>query len=145
MPLADGARIALGFDGSTSQDATALVSCDEDGHLRLEDLWERDDRADHWQVPRGEVHALVASLFIRYKVARMLADPWQWRDEIDNWAAQHGEEVVRDYPTNSVRRFAAAIDRFRSALATGSLSHDGDARLDRPREREARTDARCGG
>ena len=57
--------------------------------------------------------------------------PGQWRDELDDWAAKHGDEVVLDFATNSIRRFGPAVDRFRAALITGSVTHDGDPHLAR--------------
>ena len=35
------------------------------------------------------------------------------------------------YPTNSVTRFGPAVDRFRAALAAGTVCHDADADLTR--------------
>jgi hypothetical protein len=130
--LPDGTRLALGFDGSHSQDGTAIVACTVDGRLSLELLIERDatDPAD-WVVPRGLVTDTVAALFARYDVTRLLADPYHWRDEIAEWAREHGEDRVIEYPTNSVRRFGPAVDRFRAALAAGRISHDGDPDLTR--------------
>ncbi len=127
-----GARVALGFDGSYSQDGTALVMCDESGRLSLELLIERSptDPPD-WTVPREPVHDALADLFGRFQVVRMLADPFHWRDELAGWARQYGEPHVVQSPTNSGRRFGPAVDRFRTALAQGRISHDGDADLRR--------------
>lgn len=36
-----------------------------------------------------------------------------------------------EFPTNSTTRMAPAVDRFRTALAEGRLSHDGDPDLTR--------------
>ena len=43
----------------------------------------------------------------------------------------YGADVVLAYPTNSVRRFGPAVDRFRAAIAEGRLAHDGDPDLAR--------------
>jgi phage terminase large subunit-like protein len=128
----DGARVGIGFDGSHSRDATAVVICDESGRLSLELLIERDpsDPSD-WTVPRRAVHDVMADLFARFDVARLFGDPWGWRDELDGWAAEYGPERVLSLPTNSVLRFGPAVDRFRAALAEGRISHDGDPDLAR--------------
>jgi phage terminase large subunit-like protein len=131
-PIPDGARIGIGFDGSHSHDGTALVIADETGRLELEILIERSptDPAE-WTVPRAMVHDALEGLFARFEVVRMLADPWFWRDELDRWAREYGESIVAEYPTNSVRRFGPAVDRFRAGIAQGRLSHDGDTDLAR--------------
>lgn len=124
--IPDGARVGVGFDGSHAHDGTALVIADEEGRLELALLIERKPTdPPEWVVPRARVHEALAEIFDRYQVARMLVDPWFWRDELDTWARQYGEAVVLTYPTNSVRRFGPAVDRFRVAIAEGRLSHDG--------------------
>ena len=47
------------------------------------------------------------------------------------WQRLYGEARVMQHPTNSVRRFGPAVDRFRTALAEGRIHHDGDADLRR--------------
>lgn len=130
--IADGARVGVGFDGSHSRDGTALVVCDEAGRLSLELLIERDaSDPQGWTVPRRDVHEAIADVFERFDVARLFADPWGWRDELDTWAQRYGPEIVLALPTNSVRRFGPPVDRFRSALAEGRISHRGDPDLAR--------------
>src|SRR6185437_14825079 len=48
--------IGLGFDGSISDDATALYGCTDDGHIFEIKTWERPaDAPADWRVPRLEV------------------------------------------------------------------------------------------
>jgi hypothetical protein len=131
-PIPDGTRVGVGFDGSHSHDGTALVVAAEDGRLRLELLIERSpsDPPD-WTVPRAKVNDAVAAVFERFDVGRMLVDPYHWYDELDDWSGLYGDSVVLAYPTNSGRRFGPAVDRFRTALAEGRVSHDGNADLAR--------------
>ena len=130
--VANGARVAIGFDGSHSHDGTAVVLCDEAGHLSLELLIERaPSDPPGWTVPRRDVHDVIADLFGRFEVTRLLADPWGWRDELDAWTEEYGEARVLAFPTNSVRRFGPAVDRFRTALAEGRITHDADPDLSR--------------
>ena len=130
--IPDGARVAIGFDGSHAHDGTAVVICAEDGLLSLELLIEREanDPPD-WTVPRNQVHDLIAELFDRFRVARMMCDPFFWRSELDTWSRQYGERIVLEHATNSVRRFGPAVDRFRAAVSTGGIGHTGDADLTR--------------
>jgi phage terminase large subunit-like protein len=130
--IAEGSRVALGFDGSHAHDGTALVAVNDEGRFALELLIEREERdPPGWSVPRAEVHAAVADLFTRYEVVRMFCDPYLWRSEVEEWMREHGEETVVSFPTNSVRRFGPAVDRFQTAVAEGKVCHDGNARLAR--------------
>jgi phage terminase large subunit-like protein len=130
--IEDGTKVALGFDGSYSRDGTALVLCTSEGRLSLELLIERDasDPSD-WTVPREPVHAVLADLFARFEVVKLLCDPWHWRDEVARWAREYGDQRVLEFPTNSIRRFGPALDRFRTALAEGTVTHGGDPDLAR--------------
>jgi phage terminase large subunit-like protein len=67
----------------------------------------------------------------RFDVAAVYCDPFHWRSETDAWARQYGPDKVLSYPTNSVTRFGPAVDRFRAAIAAGTISHDGDPDLTR--------------
>jgi hypothetical protein len=130
IAVADGTRIGLGFDGSISIDATALVACTEDGHLFELEVWERplSARSD-WRVPRREVHATVERAFDQFDVGLMLCDPPRWQTEIDEWAARYGEETVLAFDTNQPRRMSAACDRFVADLNAAVLTHCGSSRL----------------
>jgi hypothetical protein len=132
----DGARIGLGFDGSISQDATALIGCTEDGHLFVPTvgdrptIWLRPVNAGRdWRMPRTEIEAAVAAVFHRYQVGRMLADPPKWQTEIERWVELYGDETVVMFDTNQPKRMSGACDRFSTTLADGGLSHDGDSLL----------------
>lgn len=123
----EGARIGVGFDGSISDDATALRGCTEAGHRFTIAVWERPPGAPRgWRVPRLEVEAKVAETFDRFDVGRMLCDPAKWWTEIELWAHRFGEDRVVVFDTNSTRRMAAACDRYLTALAEGTSTHDGD-------------------
>jgi hypothetical protein len=60
----------------------------------------------------------------------LYADPWQWQSELDTWAEKWPDRIV-EWPTNQVARAAPAVDRFRSAIAEGHVTHDGDGDLTR--------------
>lgn len=127
-----GAGVALGFDGSESGDSTGLVGCEmATGRLFTVGVWERPDGAVDWRVDRAAVRAVLEDAFRSWKVARMYCDPKGWRSEIADWQASWTDDVVIEYPTNSWSRFAKAVDRFLTGVATGSLTHDGDSALAR--------------
>jgi hypothetical protein len=124
-------RIALGFDGSTSGDWTALRAETADGH-RFTPTYGPDSRPTIWnpaewggRIPRGEVRAAVAEMFEKFTVSRMYCDPRDWMTEIDEWALEHGEHVVMQWPTNQIARMFGALDRYITDVAEGASTHDG--------------------
>lgn len=121
-------RVVLAFDGSASGDSTALVGCTLDGHLWVEGLWENpgDPR---WRVPRETVDQAVDLAFDKYDVIELACDPWGWRSEIEQWAKRHGEKRVLEWNTAAAQRMAPATDRLYQAVATKTVTHDGDPRL----------------
>jgi hypothetical protein len=135
-------RVGLGFDGSISNDTTGLIGCTIDGHLFVIEAWERArDQAGRpvrdWRVPRLDVDAKVAESFTTYDVGRMFGDPPKWATELERWADEYrvddaepdARERVLAFDTNQHAKFARAVDRFRTAIAEGKISHDGDSRL----------------
>lgn len=134
--IPEGAHIGLGFDGSISEDATALIGCTSDGYLFVVDVWERPLGAKEWRVPRLAVHARVADCFERYRVGRMFCDPPKWATEIEQWMELYNPEkdadaVVLFLDTNQTRRMAPACDRFSTALEVDAVSHSDEDVLTR--------------
>jgi len=135
-PIADRERIGLGFDGSISNDATALVACTADGHLfvptvnQKPTIWVRPVNApSDWRIPRLDVERAVERLMDVYDVGLLVCDPPKWQTEIERWAERWGDTVVIVLDTNQPKRMAAACDRFSTALLEGALTHDGDSLL----------------
>lgn len=124
--IAQGTYIGIGFDGSTSHDATVLRACTRDGYSFILRSWSRPSGVREWRVPRDEVDQAVADAFARYRVGRMYCDPPGWITEVERWQERHGEEIVIAFDTNSARRMAPAVDRWRTAVASGEHTHDGD-------------------
>lgn len=129
--LEDDEEIVIGFDGSYSRDATALVACTLDGFVSVLAVWERPDRPpEGWKVPRAEVDAALADAMERFRVLELAADPPGWAAELDAWREAYGDVVV-EFPTNQRVRMAPACDRFRTGVLEGGLTHDGDPTLAR--------------
>lgn len=134
--IAAGTLIGLGLDGSDSHDATVLRGCTREGHTFILGSWSRPSGVDDWHVPRAEVMARIEDAFTTYKVGKMLADPPRWQAEIELLQERHGE-IVLAFDTNSARRMAPAVDRWRTAITTAGrmvadgipdlpYTHDGD-------------------
>ncbi|WP_309054526.1 terminase [Streptomyces sp.] len=156
-----GEEIVLGFDGSRRRnrgvtDATALVGCRvSDGHLFLVGCWEQPDGpfGQDWQVPTVEVLATVEEAFRDYKVVGMYADPARWESHVAKWEADHGRRLKLKASTQHPiewwmtggRSFqiVRALEKFRSSVVDGELSHDGSSVLTRhilnARRRESRS------
>jgi hypothetical protein len=131
-----GARVALGFDGSISDDSTVLIGCCG-GRSFLVRAWERPrdsmGRPDKlWRVPRSEVDDAVREAFARWDVGRMFCDPPRWSTEIEAWGdefAVDGDTVeererVLVFDTNQHAKFARAVDRWLTAIKEGTHTHD---------------------
>ena len=141
LALHDGDRITLGFDGSINHDATALVACRlSDRYVQVLGLWEapRDEKV-FFEVPVGEVDAVVANAFATYDVVAFFADPAQWRDTVSRWTAEFGARLrlkaSRGHPvewqTNRLHLVVGALERVYLSIRQQTLRHDGDSRLTR--------------
>lgn len=124
-------EICLGFDGSDSDDWTAIRAERLDGYQftptygpdRRPTLWDPRQWGD--RIPRSEVHAAVDELFAGYRVQRMYCDPKDWQSEIESWALTHGDKTVVEWATYRVVQMHQALERMVTDLATGAVSHDG--------------------
>ncbi len=124
--------IALGFDGSKYNDATALIACRlSDSRLFTLKVWEKPADADRdWRVPSSEVDQVVRDAFTAYSVALLYADPYRWQPYLEIWSAEFEDRVV-EFPTNVERRMDMAIERFVTAFADNRITHDGSQILQR--------------
>jgi phage terminase large subunit-like protein len=59
-------------------------------------------------------------------VGRLYADPRHFETQIDQWAAEYGEDVVMEFPTGSITRMFPALVRYREDLAEGLTTHSED-------------------
>jgi len=129
--LRDGDRIAIGFDGARTGDATALVACRlDDGLIEPLRVWEDPGDRKDWEVPSDEVDAALADAMERFRVVRGYFDPPLWQTELDRWSGEFGEEQVVRFHTRRTRMIDA-VERFRTDIAAGRLQHTGDPTLTR--------------
>jgi phage terminase large subunit-like protein len=123
--LEPGEQVVLSFDGSQRRDSTVLCAVTLDGHVSVLGAWEKPQGAREWRVPREQVHAAVSAAFARYTVLEFAADPFGWEAELDEWRNLYGSLIVVEFATNQPSRMAPALNRFRTAVHEGDLSHDG--------------------
>lgn len=128
-----GTRVAGGFDGSSSQDWTAIRLETADGY-RFTPTYGPDRRPTFWdpaewggRIPREEVKVAFAEIADRYRLARFYVDPRHWETQADEWALEHGDDVVILWPTNQIQRMHAALTRFLEDTTELATTHDGDA------------------
>lgn len=133
--LEPGERVGLGFDGSISDDCTALVATTADGHQVPLRIWTRPANTPNWRVPRTEVKETIALAFETYDVGLMYADEPKWWSEIEEWQATYGEDRVLGIPTYSDRRFAPMVDRWLTDIDNENLSHSTGGESDDELER----------
>jgi hypothetical protein len=126
----DGARVCLGFDGSDSEDWTAIRAETLDGFGftptfgpdREPTIWNPHRTGD--RIPRAEVHAAVEELMTRYRVIRMYCDPRDWQTEIEAWALRWGGKRVFEWATYRPVAMFDSLKRFVVDLKT-VYTHDG--------------------
>lgn len=89
--------VCLGFDGSRTDDSTALVAVRvEDGAFFLLGLWERPPGPDGqgWEVPREQVRGAVDEAFATLNVVAFFGDVAEWETDVDDWRDRYGERLL---------------------------------------------------
>jgi len=135
----DGTPVCGGFDGSENDDFTVIRLETADG-LQFTPRYGPDRRPTIWnpaewggRTPRSEVHAAWEELARRFKIGRVYCDPGfmdeiSWKTEIETWDQLYGPKVFIPWVMSGSSRYTAvhaALRRFESDLAQGSLKHDG--------------------
>lgn len=155
LVLPDEAIVAF-FDGSKSEDSTALIGCRvTDGHVFRINSWSKPpgERGKGWIVDRDQVDEAVQSMFESYKVRAFFADPSDTRDDegerfwepmIDDWHQRFGPRL-EVWPMMSGERkhsiswdmrsrertslFTIAAQRFVTEVQDKRFTHDGSRSL----------------
>lgn len=92
-----GDVVTLGFDGSLTDDSTALVACRvEDGAVFLLGVWEKPEgpAGQGWSVPKDQVRDLVDYAFSTLDVVAFFSDVAYWETDIDDWRDRYGEKLI---------------------------------------------------
>ena len=92
----DGDVVALGFDGSLTDDSTALVACRiEDGAVFLLGIWEKPEgpKGQGWEVPKDQVRDAIDSAFSTLDVVAFFSDVAYWETDVDAWRDEYGERL----------------------------------------------------
>jgi phage terminase large subunit-like protein len=136
--LKPGEKITLGFDGSKSNDWTALVACRvHDGCLFTIGVWDPEQQPTG-EIDREAVDAVVRSLRDKYDVVGFRADVREFEAYVDQWGVFYRKSLkVNASPANPVafdmrgnqKRFAMDCERFLDAVLEREVYHDGNAVL----------------
>lgn len=139
--LATGDEIVLGFDGSRTRDATALVAIRvADQHIVPLGIWERDKKAAKWEVPREEVSGAVDNAFAEYHVVAFFSDVHPWESYVDVWSNKYrevllvkaaGDHAIGYNMSGHQQDITEANMRFVAAIADKTFTHNGDPVLRR--------------
>lgn len=140
--VADGEQITLGFDGSLTDDHTALIGCRvSDGFTFTLGVW---DPAKHrGEAPREAIDGAVRQAFARYNVVGFFSDLHPWESYVDAWDRDLGRDRGKELCALAGPRHRIAWDmrarqkeftvegaeRVLNEITEGALAHDGDARV----------------
>lgn len=130
-------EIVLGFDGSFTNDCTALVAVTipkdgEKSRIVPVGLWEKDVNNDgpEWRVDIADVEATIVKFFQEHpKTREIVCDPFRWQRSIEV-LAEKGLPMV-EYYSSSPRRMVPASQKFLEAVMDEQIAHNGDAALAR--------------
>ncbi|WP_198553632.1 MULTISPECIES: hypothetical protein [Microbacterium] len=92
-----GDTVALGFDGSLTDDSTALVAVRiEDGAPFLLAIWEKPEgpAGAGWAVPKADVRDAVDFAFTHLDVVAFFSDVAYWETDIDAWRDEYAERLL---------------------------------------------------
>lgn len=121
--------IVVAFDGSFSNDSTAIVGCRiADGAIFVLGHWERPLDDLSWRVPIGEVEARMEEIFRSYRVREIVCDPFRWQRSMEEWESA-GLPIV-EFPQSPARMVPATAALY-DAIVNKRLKHNGDSRLAR--------------
>ena len=127
-------KITLGFDGSKSNDWSALVACRvDDGMLFLLNVWNPEKFGG--EVPREDVDTAVHAAFAKYDVVAFRADVKEFEAYVDQWGRTYKKRLKVNASPNSpvafdmrgqTKRFAFDCERLEDAIVEREVTHDGN-------------------
>ena len=125
-------EIVIGFDGSFSNDSTAVIGVTTQAphHVMVLGLWERPaNRNEDWQVPISEVESCILDACAKFDVREIACDPYRWARTMEAIDQVVPGRVV-EFP-QSPQRMSPATMRFYQMVVDKELTHDGHPGLAR--------------
>lgn len=133
--LKPGDAIVMGFDGSKTDDATALVA------IRISDnlivplgIWQNPNPELQWHVPVEEVESEVHLAFSMYKVYAFFADTAYWESQTDSWSDSYREQLLVKASSRSTvgfdmrgskQKISQTTEAFVASIEDGRLKQNG--------------------
>ena len=140
IEVGDGDEVALFFDGSLSNDMTALVGCRlSDGHVFVVGTWD-PRKCDDGRLDVMEVDAVVEAARKKFRVVAFFSDVREWesftkitwperfKDGLRVWASpggKHPEPVAWDMRSKTYD-FTHAAELVEREIFERGFTHDGD-------------------
>lgn len=135
-------QITLGFDGSLTDDHSALMGCRiSDGFTFTLGVWDPEKHGG--EAPRAEIDRAVRAAFEHYDVVGFFSDLHPWESYVDRWAQELGTKPRRQLCALASPRHRIAWDmrarqkeftlegaeRVHNEITELAMKHDGDARV----------------
>lgn len=121
--------VALGFDGSWSEDSTGIVGINiETGAMEVLYKWEKDRLNPNWFVDSDEVDLAFRKCFELFNVHKVYLDPSRHWDLVKQWQKSFGKLIVRDIPPN-ITRMGPLSTQFKVDVVQKNVKHDGNKRF----------------
>lgn len=123
--------VVLGFDGSRSGDATALVAVTVSAEpaIKVLGLWEKPSDDDSWRVPRAQVKDAIRQACRDWDVREVAWDEYLWLDSAEELEEEGLPIVV--FPQTLTRMLPATQRFYEHVVTNRSIRHNGDPRLAR--------------
>lgn len=136
--VADGEIVTLGFDGSKTDDHSALMGCRvSDGFLFTIDVW--DPARYGGEAPREQIDAAVQRSKDKYDVVGFYSDLHPWESYVDKWmedfdrtlcvSATAKHPIAWDMRARNQDFTIKGAERMQDAIIVKAFRHDGDPRV----------------
>lgn len=142
LVLADGEMVALGFDGSITDDHSALIATRiSDGAWFTLGVW--DPARYGGEAPREEIDAAVMQARERFDVVAFFSDLHPWESYVDRWGqefmadrrralcvkATASHPIAWDMRARNRQFTLEGAERMHNEIVEGVFRHDGDPRV----------------
>lgn len=136
--VAEGEAVALGFDGSLTDDHSALMACRvSDGYTFTLGVW--DPAKTNNEAPRGAIDRAVRAAFEYFDVVAFYSDLHPWESYVDAWALELGADlcvaasprhrIAWDMRSRQKEFTVEGAERTLNEITEQAFHHDGDARV----------------
>ena len=124
--------IVLSFDGSFSDDATAIVGAtiEAEPHVMVLGIWEKPPMQPTWRVPLEDVKQRVIELIDTWHPVEFAVDPSFWKDVLLEIERERPRQLILEVPQRNARS-VPATQLFFQLVTSGRLTHDGNPALAR--------------